>query len=378
MSPRGGILMKRLLVTLAALLLAATLASCGVADAEGSDVDCGSVEDVAQMTAEKEEELKDAQQDAKDAEGTPAESEVSERVSNLEDEIVQLGNCGEASAETTTSTVPADCPSTTWARVDSNKAGNRWFANGVPAIASASTPEEARAAAHEWANGVRTDPTLLAGAGRYMLDKDVESGELFDANGCATQVAIDLVAEMEAALALSQITPAEAPSNGYNSGTNGDTVTGAANSGISGDRRSIMVEGPNGTKIWIMARCGNPVTEGKPSVPVGPTDENPTNPPPGGHTPTTVPNGRKSNVVTTIAPPPTTAPGRVTTTTMWTPPTAPPDTVPGGVTPTTVNSVPPDRPDSGDGATNTTRPPATVAPPTQATLPPGGGTTPSP
>lgn len=79
---------------------------------------------------------------------------------------------------------------------------------------------------------------------------------------------------------------------------------------------------------------------------------------------------------TTIPPPPTTAPGSTTPTTMWTPPTAPPDTAPGNVTPTTHAPVIPDRPDSGDGATNTTVPPTTQAPSTDATLPPGGGTTP--
>jgi hypothetical protein len=158
-----------------------------------------------------------------------------------------------------------------------------------PAIQAATTPEEARAAANEWAELVRTDPTLLAGAAKYLLDRDVNQAELFDSDGCATQTAVDLVGELKVALALSSITPSEAPADAYNSGTDGQQVVGAANPGIGGNRKAILIEAPNGTKIWVMARCGNPVTEGAPPVPVGPTDEGP--PPSEPKTPCPPPQG---------------------------------------------------------------------------------------
>lgn len=189
---------------------------------------------------------------------------------------------------TTTSSIPdegkQECPDS-WARTDSDKGGNRWFANGVPAIAAATNADEARAAATEWVNGVRTDPVLLAGAAKYVVHIDVDQATLFRPDGCATATAVDVTVQITTALALSKITPSEAPANGHNSGTDGASVVGAANPGISGNRKAILIELPDGTKIWVMARCGNPVTEGPPPVSHGPTDENPQE----GSTTTTVP-----------------------------------------------------------------------------------------
>ncbi len=211
------------------------------------------------------------------------------------------GRDASASETTTTTTVVGkkECFET-WGRVDADKGKNRWFANGIPAIAAARTPEEARAAAHEWMAGVRTDPVLLAGGVQYVLHVTVDQKTLFDADGCATQAAVDLGVQMETALALSHITPSEAPADGHNSGTHDGAVVGAANSGVTGDRKAILVELPDGTKIWIMARCGNPVTQGPPPVPHGPTD----NPPPVNTTTTTTPPGKPLCPGTDIPVPP--------------------------------------------------------------------------
>lgn len=276
--------MKRLLVTLAALLLAATvLASCGSADAKAEEVSCNG--NVAERLSKTEAELADAQKDATEAEGTLAESEATERVAQLEARVGALSKCGGEAASPAT-TAPT-CPNS-WARVDSDKAGNRWFAGGIPAIQSATTPEEARVAASEWMVGVRQDPVLLAGGAKFLVGRDVNQAGLFDASGCATQTAVVLVGEMEVALALSLIKPDEAPSDGYNSGTHDGNVVGSARPGVSGNRKAILIETPKGVKIWVMARCGNPVTTGKPPVPSGPTDENPApTPPPKKPSPTT-------------------------------------------------------------------------------------------
>ncbi len=206
-----------------------------------------------------------------------------------------------ASATTTsttgsTTTVPptpdSECLNS-WGRSDSDKAGNRWIAEGIPAIKAAKTPEEARAAAGEWARMIRKDPVLLAGGIRYILHQEVKAEELFDDNGCATAKAVDLVAEMEMALALSSMKPEEAPATGYNSGAdpNGGGIHVADNPGIQGDRTSVRIDLADGTTIWVMARCGNPVTMSPPTgVPKGPTDNNPPEtPPPGESTTTTTP-----------------------------------------------------------------------------------------
>ncbi len=71
----------------------------------------------------------------------------------------------------------------------------------------------------------------------------------------------------------------EAPANGTNSGVGSDGTYGIdASQGISGDRTAIEITLPDGSKTWIMFRCGNPVFQGKPSLPHVTTD-NPKPPP---------------------------------------------------------------------------------------------------
>lgn len=93
--------MKRLLVTLAALLLAATaLASCARADAKTAEVfSCDG--NVAKEISDTEAELKDAKSDAKTAEGTPAEDEANDRVARLEAQLDDLLACEQPAAPTT-------------------------------------------------------------------------------------------------------------------------------------------------------------------------------------------------------------------------------------------------------------------------------------
>jgi len=69
----------------------------------------------------------------------------------------------------------------------------------------------------------------------------------------------------------------EAPANGTNSGMDPNGTYGiSATPGIYGDRRAIEITMPDGSKGWIMFRCGNPVFMGTPNLPHVPTD----NPPP--------------------------------------------------------------------------------------------------
>ena len=267
---------KHRIIAIIASLLAVTvvLASCASTDAKKTaEVSCDG--NVAEQIPKTEAELKDARQNAKDALRTPAEQPASERVTKLEATLDSLRSCAKGTTPASTP-VTAKCEST-WARADSDKAGHRWFANGIPSIAEAITPEQAQAAAHDWFSASKVDPVTLSGAAKYLIDRDVNQAELFDSNGCATQVAVDLVAEAEAALALSMFKAEEAPSNGYNSGATSASVVGSAKAGVSGDRRAVKVTTPKGVVIWVMARCGNPVTV-KPHrlVPKGPTDEAPT------------------------------------------------------------------------------------------------------
>lgn len=227
-----------------------------------------------------------------------------------------------ASADSPTSSAPADegttttgptveedeaeCPSS-WLIQISDKEDNRWFASGLREIREASSPEEARDAANTWLSLVRRDPQLLTGAAAYFLDQQVDPSTLVDEDGkCASEAAVSLTAEIELALADSEITPEEAPTDGTNSGTNGDgDVVAAETPGIDGDRDAIKITTPDGKEIWVMARCGNPVVKGPAPVPPGPTDQPPvTTPPPGETTPPPPPPGG------TTPPPPTTEEGK--------------------------------------------------------------------
>ena len=254
----------RILMASMAILLGA--AACSGAGADESEVACDQVT----------EELEQAREEAQDADGTPEAPEADNRVEVLE---ARQQECN--TSEEPTEEEDARACGNTWLVVQSDNENNRWFSGGIQEIRDAQTPEEAEEAAHIWLNQVRRDPELLAGAARYFVDREIDPATLVDEE-CASTEAEQLVAEMELAIASARVTPSEAPADGYNSGVNDSNVVGASQPGITGDRAAILIELPDGTKIWVMARCGNPVTEGPPPVPPGITDE----PPP---TTTTVP-----------------------------------------------------------------------------------------
>lgn len=168
----------------------------------------------------------------------------------------------------------ADCPDS-WALQEADNSGNRWFAHGIAAIRKAKSNHEARKAAARWLNRVKLDPQLLAGAAAYFLDRKVKPATLAEGK-CASGQAVTLVIALEAAFAEARMRPEQAPTDGVNSGTGaGGNVVAAGFAGISGDRHAVLVTLANGQKVWIMARCGNPVVRRKPPVPDGPTDQPP-------------------------------------------------------------------------------------------------------
>jgi hypothetical protein len=275
--------------TLMALAVVGALAACSSADADEGASEEVACEDVQSELSAADDALEEAESRLEEVDGGPDESEAEDDVDEAQARVEELSERSLECDTGTTSTTTTEC--TTWALQEADNSGNRVFANGVPSIGAATTPEEATAAAHTWLSMVRTDPDLFAGTAQYLLDEDVDPGSLFDAEGCATQEAEVLLGEMETALALSIITPSEAPANGTNSGVDPATgeMVGAENSGISGDRKAILIELPDGTKVWVMARCGNPVVIGPPPLPPGPTDNPPPPPPPPPTTTTTKP-----------------------------------------------------------------------------------------
>jgi|GEM_PF-2197595 len=181
-----------------------------------------------------------------------------------------------AAETTTTETTALAVMPTTWQMVEGTYENNRWFPEGIQEIGAAKTDKEAFDAAYIWLEKVKTDPNLLVGAVKVFLDQDLVKTDLVNADGWATDKAVQLVSEIQLVFAQAKITPSQAPANGYNSGVNDGTVVVAENPGITGNTAAIQVETDDGKDTWILDRCGNTVTSGKPDVPTGKTDETPT------------------------------------------------------------------------------------------------------
>ena len=186
------------------------------------------------------------------------------------------------SAQNTSTPIEAMNPTTpsqtvcqnTWQMRPSDYTNNRWFANGVVEIKNATTKEDAKKAVDAWLDGVKRDPNLLVGASKYFLGRDVDKTTLFNGDNCATDSTVQLVSELELTIAQAKsVVPENAPTSGYNSGVENDTVVGSAVAGISGDRKAIHISLPSGKELWIMGRCGNVVTISKPRIQYGKTDE---------------------------------------------------------------------------------------------------------
>ena len=165
----------------------------------------------------------------------------------------------------TPSPTPTACASS-WVVTDTGTGGVYWLNKGVPSIKAAETNKEAAKAADDWLNGVRQNTYSLAGAASFVLNKTVDPSTLVE-NGCATGNAIALLTELKLAFAGADITPSTAPSNGYNSqrvASSGIVVGGtkALVTGNAASRKAVQITLPDGSTIWIMARCGNVVTTG--------------------------------------------------------------------------------------------------------------------
>jgi hypothetical protein len=172
---------------------------------------------------------------------------------------------------------PASACSTSWPMTTTTPANGSWVRNGVKAIQDAKTPADARKAASAWLDKVRANSGTLAGAAQYLLHENVAPSALVTSKGCATPAAQQIYWQLQGAIRLSAVVTSTAPANGYNSGTANGVVVASVRSGISGNLKAIKITLPDGKVIWVMARCGNAVTQGPPPVS--------TTPPPGSHQP---------------------------------------------------------------------------------------------
>ncbi len=163
---------------------------------------------------------------------------------------------------------PTPCASS-WPISTEGNGTAKWLSEGVPSIKTADTNAKAKAAADDWVKGGQSNIYTLAGMAQYILQQSVDPLTLRGQDGCATGAAVQIVTQIKLVLANAPIVPSTAPSNGYNSArdTNG-VVVGATKSGVSGDetaRKAIQITLPDGSALWVMARCGNAVTSSPPT-----------------------------------------------------------------------------------------------------------------
>jgi uncharacterized membrane protein YozB (DUF420 family) len=167
-----------------------------------------------------------------------------------------------SSGSSTTST-PSSTPTTClWKMLAPPNNGNL-IEDGVPAIESAVTSAQAKEAAEQWLTKLQVYPGVLAFVANPVLHEQVNPSTLV-ANGCATQTASNLVEQMQSAIASAQVTPATLPASGTNSTTQGNQVI-IYNYTNGGGQKAVKIVLPDGTTIYVEAKCGNIVTPPCPS-----------------------------------------------------------------------------------------------------------------
>lgn len=173
-------------------------------------------------------------------------------------------------------TVANGCPQT-WVIQNLENSDYRFLVDGLASIQNAyanDSDEEAKAAALDWMERIKVDPTLMQGTIDLVLDESPRRGDLVS-GGCASDLAGAYRIKVLDALRDAAVTAEEAPSNGVNTGYKDGKIVRSSRQGVTGDRAAIKVELANGQSFWILGRCGQWVFVGALplDLPEGPTDE---------------------------------------------------------------------------------------------------------
>jgi hypothetical protein len=151
------------------------------------------------------------------------------------------------------------------------------FTPQVQAMYDAEDDASATEAVKTWIDQVKIDPVVLARVSEVLLHKDnIDETELYstasDGKLWANDKAQELVEQLTVWTQTARsITTGTIESTGWNTGIDGNAMT--TESGVTGDdRKGIIIVTAEGETVAILARCGNLVFPGQPSVPEGPTD----------------------------------------------------------------------------------------------------------
>lgn len=107
-----------------------------------------------------------------------------------------------------------------------------------------------------WLNVIKTNPCLLSGVSKLFLGKKVDTVDLSDESGWATDVATQTLNEIKKVLRDSKIIYEVAPSDGYIFGLTPSGKMVDTGQGVSGDRNAIKIVLKDGNKFWILINDG--------------------------------------------------------------------------------------------------------------------------
>lgn len=186
-----------------------------------------------------------------------------------------------------------NCP-TTWEMQEIDHGdNNRVLDEGIASVGEADTNDEAREAFQEWLDTIKQDNDMLAGNASAILRRGVSVEALTSEDGtCATDIADQLVAEVEAEVLSGEVTAMDPTQDMTNTGVNAENeLVQSAQPGLSGDLDGISFTLRDGRDFGILRRCGNLVMLGDLGLPEGPTDnpDEPEYPATTTSTPSTIP-----------------------------------------------------------------------------------------
>lgn len=275
---------------LAVLLGLAALTACSPQGSGALDASTVSCEQVVSELETATASLKESTESLEDVQNTPASMTIEDEVETAQANVAALEErsqeCSEGGDDSAESASTDDSCEATYTQVASNNENNRVIGDFSVRYAKVT------AEADNLSDAQRT--VLLEESGKdafvlavwthaFGLYEDPKQWEELVDGDCLSSEGVKLHNQLEGVLSASGTTfeEAEAPANGFNSGVHDGVYGVASDQGVNGDRKAIKVTLKDGTVVYIMVRCGNPVFPGKPGLPEVPTDNPPTPTPPG-------------------------------------------------------------------------------------------------
>jgi hypothetical protein len=156
------------------------------------------------------------------------------------------------------------CPNS-WEMTGVKHGKTEWIDGGTDSLKTKDNNDDPRTTVQEWAESIKTDPSLLAYAANSIVSaagktnkEKFDPKELSDSGTCATNNALSAFESILNVIDSSKITFDNAPNNAINSFVINDSIT--TKNTLIEDRESIEVVLPNGNTLWINKKCANLIT----------------------------------------------------------------------------------------------------------------------